>query len=67
MPLDAHLLALGAAFLHAFWNLLIARAKDPEAATAVALLVALALLAALDLATYYAIATLEELRAWTTP
>jgi len=41
VPLDALLLALGAAFLHAFWNLLIARAKDPEAATAVALLVAL--------------------------
>ena len=41
MPLDALLLALAAAFLHAFWNLLIARAKDPEAATAVALLVAL--------------------------
>ena len=41
MPLDALALALAAAFLHAFWNLLIARAKDPEAATAVALLVAL--------------------------
>lgn len=33
--------ALSAAFLHAFWNLLVARAKDPEAAAAVALLVAL--------------------------
>jgi len=32
-----------------------------------AFLVVLALLAALDLATYYAVATLEELRAWTTP
>ena len=42
MPADALALALAAAFLHAFWNLLIARAKDPEAATAVALLVALA-------------------------
>ena len=41
VPLDALALALAAAFLHAFWNLLIARAKDPEAATAVALLVAL--------------------------
>lgn len=41
MPLAALLLALAAAFLHAFWNLLIARARDPEAATAVALLVAL--------------------------
>ena len=41
MPLDALALAFAAAFLHAFWNLLIARANDPEAATAVALLVAL--------------------------
>jgi len=41
VPLDALALTLDAAFLHAFWNLLIARAKDPEAATAVALLVAL--------------------------
>jgi drug/metabolite transporter (DMT)-like permease len=41
VPLDALLLALAAAFLHAFWNLLIARAKDSESATAVALLVAL--------------------------
>jgi drug/metabolite transporter (DMT)-like permease len=37
MPLTALLLALGAAFLHAFWNLLLARARDIEAATAVAL------------------------------
>lgn len=41
MPLDALALALAAAFLHAFWNLLIARARDSEAATAVALIVAL--------------------------
>jgi drug/metabolite transporter (DMT)-like permease len=41
VPLDALLLALAAAFLHAFWNLLIARATDSESATAVALLVAL--------------------------
>jgi drug/metabolite transporter (DMT)-like permease len=41
VPLDALALALAAAFLHAFWNLLIARAKDSESATAVALLVAL--------------------------
>ena len=34
-------LALSAAVLHATWNLLVARARDPEAATAVALLVAL--------------------------
>jgi drug/metabolite transporter (DMT)-like permease len=30
-------LALGSAFLHAFWNLILARARDIEAATAVAL------------------------------
>lgn len=40
MPLSAFLLALGAAFVHALWNLLLARTRDPEAATAVALLVA---------------------------
>jgi len=36
MPLAALLLALGAAVLHATWNLLIARAPDTEATTAVA-------------------------------
>jgi drug/metabolite transporter (DMT)-like permease len=41
VPLDALALALTAAFLHASWNLLIARARDSESATAVALLVAL--------------------------
>lgn len=39
MPTPALLLALGAAFVHALWNLLLARARDPRAATAVALLV----------------------------
>jgi drug/metabolite transporter (DMT)-like permease len=38
MPPTAFALALGAAFLHAFWNLLLARARDTEAATAVALI-----------------------------
>ena len=38
MPLDALALALGAAALHALWNLLLARERDTEAATAVALL-----------------------------
>ena len=33
--------AIAAAFLHAFWNLLLARARDPEAASAVMLLFAL--------------------------
>ena len=37
MPTSALVLALGAAFLHAFWNLILARAPDIEAATAVAL------------------------------
>lgn len=37
MPAAAFALALGAAFVHAFWNLLLARARDPEATTAVAL------------------------------
>jgi drug/metabolite transporter (DMT)-like permease len=32
VPTAALLLALGAAFLHAFWNLLLAGARDPEAA-----------------------------------
>ena len=44
MPLSAFLLALAAAFVHALWNLLIARARDPEAATAVALLTAVVVL-----------------------
>lgn len=39
MPASALALALGAAFLHAFWNLLVARAPDIQATTAVALLV----------------------------
>ena len=39
MPLDALGLALGAAALHALWNLLLARERDTEGATAVALVV----------------------------
>jgi drug/metabolite transporter (DMT)-like permease len=39
VPLSAFLLALAAAFVHATWNLLLARARDPEAAAAVALVV----------------------------
>lgn len=38
MPFLAFCLALGAAVLHAFWNILLARARDPESATAVALI-----------------------------
>ena len=45
MPLSALLLALAAAFVHAFWNLLLARARDPEAATAVALVAAVVVFA----------------------
>lgn len=40
MPAAAFAFALAAAFVHALWNVLIARARDPEAATAVALVVA---------------------------
>jgi drug/metabolite transporter (DMT)-like permease len=40
VPASAFLLTLAAAFVHALWNLLLARARDPEAATAVALLTA---------------------------
>ncbi|HEY8842811.1 MAG TPA: DMT family transporter [Gaiellaceae bacterium] len=44
MPAAALAFALGAAFLHALWNLLVAREKDTEAATAVGLLSAVAVL-----------------------
>ena len=39
MPATALLLALAAAVIHALWNVLLARARDPEAATAIAVLV----------------------------
>jgi drug/metabolite transporter (DMT)-like permease len=45
MPASAFGLALAAAFIHALWNLLVARARDPEAATAVALLAAIVVFA----------------------
>ena len=45
MPVSAFLLALSAAFVHALWNLLLARARDPEAAGAVALLTAVVVFA----------------------
>jgi drug/metabolite transporter (DMT)-like permease len=44
MPLDALALALGAAGLHAFWNVLLARERDVEAATALSLLALVAVL-----------------------
>jgi len=37
MPASALALTLAAAFVHALWNLMLARERDPEAATAVAL------------------------------
>jgi multidrug transporter EmrE-like cation transporter len=40
MTTTALLLALAAAVVHAVWNVLLARARDPHAATAVALLTA---------------------------
>jgi drug/metabolite transporter (DMT)-like permease len=40
VPLEAFELALAAAFLHALWNVLLARTRDPQAATAVAFCVA---------------------------
>ena len=45
MPVDAFLLALGAAALHAGWNILVARAEDVRAATTVALVVGVVLFA----------------------
>ncbi len=45
MPLLAIVFALAAAVLHAFWNLLLARARDVECATAVALIAAVAVFA----------------------
>jgi uncharacterized membrane protein len=45
VPLSAFALALGAAFLHASWNVLLAGARDSEAATAVATLAGAVLLA----------------------
>jgi drug/metabolite transporter (DMT)-like permease len=45
VPLDAFALALGSAFLHALWNLILGRERDPEAATAIALVAAAVLFA----------------------
>jgi drug/metabolite transporter (DMT)-like permease len=41
VPASAFGLALAAAFLHAVWNILLARSRDPQAATAVALVAAI--------------------------
>jgi len=45
MPFDAFALALGSAFLHALWNLILGRERDPQAATAVALMVSVVVFA----------------------
>ena len=52
MPPSALLLALGAAMLHAGWNVLLARARDVRAATAVALVVGVILFAPFAAATW---------------
>jgi drug/metabolite transporter (DMT)-like permease len=43
MPADAFALALAAAVLHALWNVLLARTRDPQAATAAAFCMAVAI------------------------
>lgn len=48
MPLTAVAIALGAAVVHAFWNLIVARARDTQAVTALA--IAVGVVAALPLA-----------------
>jgi drug/metabolite transporter (DMT)-like permease len=52
VPLDAFLLALGAAALHAGWNILVARADDVRAATTVALCLSVILFAPAAAATW---------------
>ena len=52
MPASALGLALAAACLHALWNLLLARQRDTEAATALSLLVFVAVLVPLAAATW---------------
>ena len=52
MSSAAFALALGAAFLHASWNALIARARDVRATTAIALVVAVVLFAPVAAATW---------------
>jgi drug/metabolite transporter (DMT)-like permease len=54
MPLSALLLALAAAFVHALWNLLLARARDTVSATAVALVVSVVVFAPVTAAVWEA-------------
>jgi drug/metabolite transporter (DMT)-like permease len=53
MPTSALALALAAACVHAFWNLLLARSRDVEAATVVALVVAEIVYAPVAAATWH--------------
>jgi drug/metabolite transporter (DMT)-like permease len=53
VPLDAFLLALAAAALHAGWNVLVARARDVRAATTVALAISVILFAPAAAATWH--------------
>ena len=52
MPVDALMLALVAAALHALWNVLVAGAPDIEAVTAVALVVGVIAFAPVAVATW---------------
>lgn len=52
MPFAAFALALSSAFVHALWNLLLARARDSEAATAMALIVGAVVFAPVALITW---------------
>jgi drug/metabolite transporter (DMT)-like permease len=52
MPANALALALAAAFLHAVWNLILARAPDTQAATAAAMVAAMVLWAPVAAATW---------------
>ena len=52
MPLAAFALALGSAFLHALWNVLLARERDTEAATAVAMCASVLAFAPVAVATW---------------
>jgi drug/metabolite transporter (DMT)-like permease len=52
MPAAAFAFALGAAFLHALWNLLLAREDDSEAATSVAMAASVVAFAPVALATW---------------
>lgn len=54
MPIAAFGLAISSAFVHALWNLLLARARDSEAATAVALVAGSAVFAPVAAITWQA-------------